>query len=104
MSGGYEVDPAALRTAATGFTSASDSLETARGSLENALSAEGNCWGDDEAGQTFSTEYVPNSEGALEAFVSLVTGLAGLKTNLDASADTWESMDQESADSFRSGT
>ncbi|AOS61693.1 WXG100 family type VII secretion target [Actinoalloteichus hymeniacidonis] len=104
MSDGYEVDPAALRTAASGFTGASDSLEAARTSLEGALSSEGNCWGADEAGETFSSEYVPNSQMALEAFVNLVAGLTGLKTNLDGAADTWETMDEESADSFRSGS
>ncbi|ASO18475.1 uncharacterized protein YukE [Actinoalloteichus hoggarensis] len=104
MSDGYEVDPAALRTAATGFTGASDSMETARVSLENALAAEGACWGEDESGQAFSTEYVPNSAIAMESFVNLVAGLTALKTSLDDCADAWEAMDEESADALGSGS
>jgi uncharacterized protein YukE len=97
---GFEVDPTALRSASPKFSAAGDKLQSAWETLRSALDAQGECWGNDEAGQEFAKSYKPLADSTRQAFPMLVEGIHSIRTGLDASADTWEAVDQGGAQSF----
>lgn len=94
---GFQVDPIRLRSASPQFDSAADQMADARTALETALSAEGPCWGGDEAGQTFARSYLPQAEATTKALGAVVQALRSIRVSLDASAGTWEGCDQGAA-------
>ena len=100
---GFDVDPIRLRSAAPQFDAVADRLRTATSTLTAALSAEGECWGGDEAGQTFAQSYLPQSEATTTALGNVVDALRAIRTSLDASADTWDGADQSGAGRFGGG-
>jgi uncharacterized protein YukE len=95
-----EVDPPALRAASPQFDAAADTLESAGTAIDGVVSSEGDCWGADESGQTFANDYLPAAQSAQDNISALVEALRGVRVQLDASADTWESIDQDAADGF----
>ena len=95
---GFQVDPVRLRSASPQFDAVADQLEDARTALETALAAEGPCWGGDDAGQTFSRNYLPQAEATTTAVATIVQALRAIRVGLDASADTSEGCDQGAAD------
>jgi hypothetical protein len=99
-SAGFQVDPVRLRSAAPQFDRVADKLEDARTVLETALRAEGPCWGDDEAGQTFERSYLPQAEATTRALGTVVQALRAIRVSLDASAGSWEGTDQSAAGRF----
>ncbi|MFD9705313.1 WXG100 family type VII secretion target [Lentzea sp. NPDC059081] len=96
----FEVDPTALRSASPKFSAAGDKLQTAFETLRGVLSANNGCWGGDEAGQEFAKTYLPIADKASQAFPALVEGIHSIREGLDASADTWEAVDQGGARSM----
>lgn len=100
MSEGYHVDPAVLCSASPGFSGAADALQSARDSLTGVLEAEGACWGDDDAGQSFAQQYGPAAQQALEAFYALTEALYAVREQLDGTAGTWEGVDTGTAAGF----
>jgi uncharacterized protein YukE len=99
-AGGFEVDPARLRSVSPQFDAVSDRLGYAGAALTTALSAEGDCWGGDESGQTFAQNYLPNVDATTKALRTMVGALHAIRTSLDASADTWDGVDQGAAHGF----
>jgi uncharacterized protein YukE len=97
---GFEVDPTALRSASPKFSAAGDKLQTAWETLRGVLDANNGCWGGDDAGKEFEKSYVPIADKARQAFPALVEGIHSIRTGLDASADTWEAVDQGGAQSL----
>ncbi|GAA3842333.1 hypothetical protein GCM10022243_05910 [Saccharothrix violaceirubra] len=97
---GFGVDVSGLRQGGTQFGAAGDSLDGVLRTLDSALSAEGQCWGNDESGQAFAKEYVPNSKATLEAFGSLATALAEIRGAVDQTADAYEGSDHGNASGF----
>lgn len=97
---GFEVDPTALRSASPKFSSAGDKLQHAWETLRSALDANNGCWGNDDAGQEFAKSYLPLAESGKQAFPLLVEGLHSIRAGLDASADTWEQVDEGGAKTF----
>ena len=100
---GFDVDPTRLRSAAPRFDAVADQLRNAGAALNTALSAEGACWGGDEAGQAFAQKYLPQLEATTTALGNVVEALRAIRTSLDASADTWEGADQGGAGRFGGG-
>ena len=96
----FEVDPTALRSASPKFSAAGDKLQTAFEALRGVLDAHNGCWGGDDAGKEFAKTYVPIAEQALAAFPALAGGIHSIREGLDASADTWEAVDEGGAKSF----
>jgi uncharacterized protein YukE len=94
---GFQVDPIRLRSASPQFDAAADQLDDARTALEAALAAEGPCWGGDDAGQTFTRNYLPQAEATTTAVGTIVVALRAIRLGLDASADTWEGCDEGAA-------
>lgn len=97
---GFEVDPTALRSASPKFSATGDKLQTAWETLRGVLDANNGCWGGDDAGKEFQKSYVPIADQARQAFPALAEGVHSIRKGLDASADTWESVDQSGAKSL----
>ena len=97
---GFEVDPTALRSASPKFSSTGDKLADAWEALRSVMDAEGQCWGNDEAGQKFAQGYTPAADTAREAFPGLARGITDIRAELDDTAATWEQYDQANARSF----
>lgn len=95
-----EVDPTALRSASPKFSSTADKLNGAWEALRSVLDAEGECWGNDEPGQEFAKGYKPAADLGREAFPGITQGIYDIRTGLDESANTWESVDQGNAQAF----
>ncbi|PKW15272.1 WXG100 family type VII secretion target [Saccharopolyspora spinosa] len=98
---GFDVRPEALRGASPQFDGAADKLQAALDKLNGVLQAEGECWGNDEAGQEFAKDYKPGSQSATDAFTGLTGALHQIRGELDNTAKTWETDDTNNADSFR---
>jgi uncharacterized protein YukE len=96
----FEVDPTALRSASPKFSAAGDKLQAAFETLQGVLDANNGCWGGDDAGKEFAKTYLPIAEKARQAFPALAEGVHSIREGLDASADTWEAVDQGSAKSL----
>ncbi|MFS8101227.1 WXG100 family type VII secretion target [Lentzea alba] len=91
---GFEVDPTALRSQSPKFSAAGDKLQTAWETLRGVLDANNGCWGGDDAGKEFQKSYVPIADQARQAFPALTEGIHSIRKGLDASADTWEAVDE----------
>ncbi|GAA4550627.1 WXG100 family type VII secretion target [Amycolatopsis samaneae] len=100
---GFTADPEAVKSAAGGLEVAADNLEDAAKELQSALSAQGECWGDDDSGKEFAKDYVPGAQGAVEGFGNLVEGLRGLYRNVDQSMKALQGADQTVADTLTKG-
>lgn len=98
MADGMKVDPEALRGRSPQFAAAADKLTKAFEDLKQVRDAEGPCWGDDEAGQQFGTEYAKAIEEVDKGLKFLQESLSATKDELDKTADRWESDDQSSAE------
>lgn len=101
--GGFDVDPTRLRGAAPQFDAVADQLRNAGSALSAALSAEGDCWGGDEAGRQFAQSYLPQEQGVTTELGTLAEALHAVRTSLDASADNWAGADQCGAGRFGGG-
>ncbi|TDD91639.1 WXG100 family type VII secretion target [Saccharopolyspora karakumensis] len=99
---GFEVDPEALRGASPKFDASSDKLQSALDKLNGVLQAEGQCWGGDEAGQEFAKNYLPGSQQGTDGVKSLAQALHQVRGELDATARTWDDVDQANADGIKS--
>ena len=97
----FEVQPDRLRDGAGSFGRAGDALSTAGTTLGSALDAQGQCWGNDESGQTFSKDYVPNAQSVRDAFATLAEALQAIKTALEESANSYEGSDQNMAKGYK---
>ncbi|MGH3998783.1 MAG: WXG100 family type VII secretion target [Pseudonocardiaceae bacterium] len=100
---GFRVDPVRLRGASPRFDMVADQVRDARTALETALAAEGPCWGEDAAGQTFARGYLPQAEATTQALGTVVEALRAIRVSLDAATGTWEGCDQGAAGRFGGG-
>jgi uncharacterized protein YukE len=101
MPDGFNVQTDRLRRGAGGFGSSGDALSQAGTTLGSALDAQGQCWGNDESGQTFAKDYVPNSQKIRDAFGSLAEALQAIKTALDESANTYDNVETKTTRGYR---
>jgi uncharacterized protein YukE len=100
---GFRVDPVRLRGASPQFDTVADQLQDVRTALETALAAEGPCWGEDDAGQTFARSYLPQTGATTQALGAAVDALRAIRVSLDAAAGTWQGCDQGVAGRFGGG-
>lgn len=101
MPDGFNVQTDRLRRGAGGFGGAGDAMSTAGTTLGSALDAQGQCWGNDESGQSFAKDYVPNSQKVRDAFGSLAEALQAIKTALDESANSYDNVESQSTQGYR---
>ncbi|MBC6460514.1 WXG100 family type VII secretion target [Actinomadura sp. HBU206391] len=90
------VDPAGLRRSAQGFTDGSKRLGKIHDALDGALSAEGKCWGNDDTGKQFESEYLKQAEKVLKQFGDLSKSVAEIKTGLDEMAKVYQKAEDGS--------
>jgi uncharacterized protein YukE len=98
-AGGFTADPDAVMTGATGLKNAAEQLEDARKELQNALAAQGECWGNEDSGK----DYVPGSQGAAQAFGSLVESLRGMYANVEKAMTTITAAEDQAQNTFTKG-
>lgn len=98
MADDMKVDLEALRKRTPKFAVAADKLNEAFDRLKAVQDAEGACWGNDDPGQQFNTQYTKALDEVHKDREFLITSLNATKDNLDKSADRWESDDHGSAE------
>jgi hypothetical protein len=93
--GGFTAEPDAVLSASNGLVTAADGLENALNTLQGALAAQGECWGDDDSGKEFAKDYVPGAQGAVDGFANLVQGLRGMRQNVAKSMKALSGADED---------
>jgi uncharacterized protein YukE len=91
---GFEVEPAALRGAAGSFVGEADALTELAVRLDAHLASLGACWGSDEVGQRFGSDYQPAADTVLGNISALSLGLHRIGAALRAVGDHYEHVDQ----------
>jgi len=91
---GFKAAAGQIRTGANAFSSMTDAVNTTSQTLSSILASQGNCWGNDEAGQAFAKDYVPASQEALQAFHTLIQNIQLLQQNLQQTANAYEGSDE----------
>lgn len=92
---GFTADPEAAKTATAKLGLAADQLDDAGKELMAAINSLGQCWGNDEAGQSFAKDYVPGSEGSSEGFANIVEALRGMQHNVERSMTAFTNTEDE---------
>ncbi|MGW1679132.1 WXG100 family type VII secretion target [Saccharopolyspora sp. NPDC002376] len=92
------MDPIRVRGGAAKFDGAADQMEQINQRLQQALQAQGQCWGNDEAGQQFAKDYLPGADGMQEALSSVQEALHNLRSQVEGAANDFEAVDQGNAD------
>ena len=72
---GFIVDPAALQSNAPDYQSHAATLSEIYQTLTDSLNAEGDCWGNDDAGKAFAAKYVGPATSALNQIQATCQGL-----------------------------
>lgn len=100
MSKHVRVEPDTLRAVAPRFAELSDAIDSARGTLASAISAEGECWGSDETGDSFAKGYAGDVAPTMAAIASLVSVLGSMQERLTATANAYDTTDSRTAAKF----
>ncbi|GAA5058351.1 WXG100 family type VII secretion target [Nocardia callitridis] len=90
-------DTNALRATQPRFADVARRVTDMASTLRAALDAEGECWGHDETGKHFASDYVTARDEALQGTDGLATTFGGLADNVRTIADTLEAQDQARA-------
>ncbi len=93
MSGHTWMDAAGVRSAAAKMGRAGEEMSSNAAALARGLDAEGRCWGNDEAGQKFGTDYVPAADGLRKVMAEVAKTLQDIGKNLEESANLLEQQD-----------
>jgi uncharacterized protein YukE len=96
-SGHTWMDAAGVRSAAAKMGTTGEEMATNAATLARGLDAEGQCWGNDEAGQKFGTDYVPASQGVRDVMAKVAQTLQDIGKNLEESANLLEQQDNFNA-------
>lgn len=94
---GMDMRPEEIRSGGKKIGDAGEDLDHVLTTLKSALDAEGECWGDDEAGKKFAQDYTKGRDSVLDGLRKLAKGLGDIDRNLKATADDTESGDAKSA-------
>ena len=97
MSGRMRMRPDEIRAGGARIGDAGEQLSSVLDTLKSSLDGEGECWGDDEAGQQFAKDYVKNSKDVTDGLKKLTEALGNIDENLQGTADDTEGRDQQSA-------
>ncbi|WP_280335945.1 WXG100 family type VII secretion target [Nocardia wallacei] len=97
MADSLRVDPADLRASASELRQRADEAARIAQELRAALADEGACWGDDEPGEAFAQTYQPDAARGMEGLEDLVADLEAMSTELNTSAEAFESQDRSGA-------
>jgi uncharacterized protein YukE len=87
------MEAAGVRSAAAKMVSTGEDMAGRATALASGLDAEGQCWGNDEAGQKFATDYVPAADGVRKVMAEVAKTLQDIGKNLEESANLMEQQD-----------
>ncbi len=93
-------DPNEIRSGGTKIGRAGDDLHHAVDTLDAALRAQGDCWGNDEAGQKFAQQYVPGHAEVLNGLRQLSDKLHEINNNLQQTANDVEQREHQQGGHF----
>ncbi|GAA0523987.1 hypothetical protein GCM10011581_45160 [Saccharopolyspora subtropica] len=98
---GMRMQPEEIRSGGKKIGDSGDDLDQVLSKLKSALDAEGECWGNDEAGQNFAKDYTKGRDSVLKSLQKVIKALGDIDDNLRATADDTESGDARSAADIR---
>lgn len=98
MSKPMRMQPEEIRSGGTKIGHAGEDCAKVHQTLKSGLDAEGQCWGNDEAGQEFAKSYVQAAKDVEEGIKKIAKALGDIKTNLHQTADDTEARDAKSAE------
>ncbi|MGP4016296.1 WXG100 family type VII secretion target [Saccharopolyspora sp. 5N708] len=96
MSSEMRMQPEEIRTGGK-IGDSGDDLDNVLNTLKSALDGEGQCWGNDEAGQNFAKDYTQGRDSVLDSLKKVAKALGDIDDNLKATADDTETGDAKSA-------
>ncbi|MCW2946796.1 MAG: hypothetical protein JWR24_3513 [Actinoallomurus sp.] len=91
-----QVEREALKRNAKGFGDGSKALRRVFDQLNSALSAEGDCWGNDNTGKAFASEYTGTRDSALKTFPSLEKSLNGIESGVQKMGTNYDQAEHAS--------
>ncbi|MFJ1454781.1 hypothetical protein [Nocardia sp. N2S4-5] len=94
MSGSMWIDPQQLRARGVAFAGIGDEVQRMSERLDQALSREGQWWGDDEAGAEVGKSYAGDAKQAILALRELARALRGFGGQVVATAETAVAADR----------
>lgn len=97
MGESLRVDPEGLRAHGGAFLDAADRAQQIFDRLTEALSEAGPCWGDDEPGKQFATNYTPDADHAVTGFRDLTRALRELGAAVTGASGKYDDQDVDSA-------
>lgn len=83
---GFEIEPAAVSAVAGNFDAEASALTTAAISLQERLTSLGSCWGTDDVGARFGTEYSGAATIVLDNLEAIAVGWVRIAAALRAVA------------------
>lgn len=96
MSDRFDVDPASIRAAAPGVASAAGRLGDAVDDLRSRLAGLYGCWGDDEPGRAFGSNYEPQADALLAHLERLADALGNVPAGLREMAANYDDAESDS--------
>ena len=96
MGGRFEVDPAGLRAAAPDVGATAGRLGDAVAELRARLAGLHGCWGDDEPGRAFGSNYEPQAGELLSHLDLLVEALGKVPDGLEEMAANYAQAESDS--------
>jgi hypothetical protein len=97
---GFEADPAKLARHAAEFPDYADRVGAIHGELSDALTAAGDCWGSDAAGQNFADGHVAPTGSTLDDLGALPGKLTDVGDRFTTTARGYQQADEYSANLF----
>lgn len=94
MTGGFQVDPASLRTASQGVTAAAHQLGQQWQALQSTAQGMGDIFGDDMVGGLIGASYSAAEGIANDSFSSALDGFSQIADGLAAMADLYDTTEQ----------
>jgi len=98
MPNGYTVDPSALESSSPEYGDHARQLTDIYNELTSKLLAEGDCWGNDDAGRSFAANYVGPAINALESMRQHSEGLVTISEGVYDWARNYISADEAAKD------
>ena len=91
---GITVDPEGLSSAAPLYSAQASALADIHARLIARLQANGECWGNDEAGQLFAAKFVPQLNNTLQNAAAICDGLDSMAGGIHQWARNYTDTDQ----------
>ncbi|MBP2476137.1 uncharacterized protein YukE [Crossiella equi] len=101
MAGKTRQNAEGIRAGASKLGHVGEDLVKAAQALQQALAGEGQCWGNDESGQSFAKDYVPAADAVSKGMAGIAEGLVNTAKGLVDQATTMEQTDTGNADSLK---